>query len=207
MKKVIIMFIFVLLLVGCGSNNDEEDYDKVSKEKMISSAKEVDLGTLYNSFVTNKVKAEKDYVRNYYKISGYINVIENDYVTLSSSSKGATNIKVYLSKDELADLDREYMIVVVGKIKGYEDDLVIMKDAYYVTNEIVIDADIASCGYVQNNGYCETKYPVYYLHVSPEQIKKIYEKENKVKIKGNIPAGPQYGYPSGVNVVNVEIIE
>ena len=135
MKKILIVLACVLLLTGCGKDNEE-----VKEE----------ISTLNNAINENKAKAEKDYLGNYYKVSGYILKIESDHVSISSSNSYTGRIKAYLPKDELIELNKDYKVTIVGKItdfkeeqhENYFDSYVIMKSAHYVTNEFEIDADI-----------------------------------------------------------------
>ena len=217
MKKKV--FLFLLLIIGVftltGCVKEEEKETKPSKNDIIKKATELDINTLNNDIYENKAKAEKDYIGNYYKVSGYVLEIESDYVSLSASDSYTGRIKAYLPKEELVDLKKDYKVTIVGKITdfkeedhgSYFDSFVIMKNAYYITNEFEIEGVVDYCGTIEKGFYCKTQSPVYYIHVSQEQAVTYDEKGKKIRVKGNIPKEVQYGYPRGINIVNVQFLE
>ena len=111
MKKILAFFLFVLLcftLCACGAKKAP------TKEEMLSSAVEVNASDIKNDSSENIVGAKGKYCNKTLLLSGYVRNIKEDHIELSSDYGANYMIDVYLSTEELALLQSEQLITVVG---------------------------------------------------------------------------------------------
>lgn len=125
----IIIAIVVVAIVGIVvmTNN------KMSKEKMMEKAQELNLREFEENIKENKINAQEKYTGNIYIISGFVKSIGEDNIILNYYG---SRVKVYLSKDEIKSLENNKRIDIVGK----------MNDVDYITEENNSDEIISIWG-------------------------------------------------------------
>ncbi len=163
MKKVISLIMALVLclpLCACSARN------KMTKEEMLSAARDFDYAAFSKSIEENKLRAEEAYVGNIYKIDGFIKTINKNSCTLSFLSSIGTlegDVTVPLSRDELKKLNVNERITVVGDIRkiytvgNKGNNFVNLGSAYYVGNEFKATVKIQTLLHSPAGG----KYPIY----------------------------------------------
>ena len=134
-----------------GGNGDTTSTDTPSggmtKEEMLENATLLNLSELKTAFEENKVRAEETYLGNNFKMFCYIDKIESDYFEYYAGN--LTVIRVYMSKDELKELNIKDGVNIVGKIDSIETEsgqdaigtpleweVINIKNAYYIDKTI-----------------------------------------------------------------------
>lgn len=117
MKKIIALFMTVVTifcLCACGGNSVKKD----NKEEMISQAMVLDWEEVYDEYISNKARADNKYGGKIVKWTGTIYDIDTKYVSMANKTYNGLPVNaiyVYLSKDDIAKLDKYTDITVVGK--------------------------------------------------------------------------------------------
>jgi len=148
MKKAITLLLAAMLalsLTACGGGAQTAAETGMTKEEMLSVAEEIKFSDIFDDYQNNKARTLEKYCGNIFTISYPIGEIDTDYLVLYTS--WLNRIKVYLSRDELLELDDGDYITVVGKIgedvetvtemhggTEYECNVFSMKNAYFVTD-------------------------------------------------------------------------
>ena len=144
MKKLLALILaaaLALSLVACGGGGAEDTPEEtvMTKEEMIEVAEDRTFADFSSG---NKAQAASC-VGDIYKITGWVLRVETDYVTLSthtSDGSGANALSsiylhVYLPVDELAALEINDEITIVGEVTGTsEEESTIV---YGITNKVV----------------------------------------------------------------------
>lgn len=125
----ILIIAIVLSLVACvnNSNNDQvtdtpTEHSKMTKEEMLTIAKEVDTADIFTETNKNKVKAESLYCSKVLKLSGEVVKIEKDHIViLCDGYNFSVLIDVYLPIEELAMVNNSQIVAVVGNVSKLEE--------------------------------------------------------------------------------------
>ena len=125
----ILIIAIVLSLVACvnNSNNDQvtdtpTEHSKMTKEEMLTIAKEVDTADIFTETNKNKVKAESLYCSKVLKLSGEVVKIEKDHIViLCDGYNFSVLIDVYLPTEELAMVNNSQIVAVVGNVSKLEE--------------------------------------------------------------------------------------
>ena len=97
-------------LAACGSGNGG-----MSKEELLESAEEVSFSTLASETYDNAVKAKETYCASPIQISGWVQNIEEDHVTLwNGGTSYDVMIDAYLPAEDIAALTTGQKVTVVG---------------------------------------------------------------------------------------------
>jgi len=110
MKKILaftLTLLMVLSLCACGGSSN------ATKEDLMNSAESVSIDTIDNDTVSNIAKAKSLYCGKDLLIEGFIFEITEKYVSLSGGGNNVF-IDAYLSADELAQVDTNQKIAIVG---------------------------------------------------------------------------------------------
>lgn len=88
-----------------------------TKEELLSQAVSVSATQINNDTIDNIVKAKQQYCGKILEITGYVVEIEEDHIQLgATSSAGGPVVDVYLSVDEIVNLERMQYITIVGQM-------------------------------------------------------------------------------------------
>ena len=142
-KKSVSLLVAVVLslsLVACGSTGESEtkpqgevqtEYSqtetevetKLSKEEMIAQAEEVKASAMNNDCMSNVAKAKQTYCDKVIKTSAYVYTVNEDHVVLACSKESGAQvcIAVYLSNEDLVNVESSSVITVVGTISTIEN--------------------------------------------------------------------------------------
>lgn len=118
------LLVLGIMLTGCGGQSKQE--------KMLESAIEIDLDDIVDEQIDNEARAVKKYAGKAVKVTATVRTIESEYCKMSEGTYNGLPLNsfyVYLSKDVLADLEREQTITVVGIM---DDKLQRIEDAFIV---------------------------------------------------------------------------
>ena len=130
MKKLIALLLAAILclsLAACGSspdasgNNDasqtesEETKTQLSKEELLTQAKEADANNINNECYENFIKAKNDYCNQTLQLKGIIKTFGDNYVELAGFYGAQYIIDVYMPVEEMLNLQAGQSIVVVGQ--------------------------------------------------------------------------------------------
>ena len=125
MKKILAILLsitFVLSLTACGANHEKmlsDANDGANHEKMLSDAIELNWKEVYDEYLANEARAKNEYDGKIVKWTATVYDINEDYVTMANETYAglpANSISVYLSKEELMELEDFQEITVVGKL-------------------------------------------------------------------------------------------
>ena len=137
MKKtlsLILAFVMCLSLCACGANGNAPETTapettapetaapetaapeevKMSKDEMLAIAEEYTATNLQNDSIENIVRAKQKYCNKTILFSGTITNIQEDHIEVSAISGSNYMMDVYLSIDELVELEDGQYITVVG---------------------------------------------------------------------------------------------
>lgn len=85
----------------------------MSKEEMLSIAKELNYQNFSEEMKTNQSRAKEEYNNKIVTFESYVSSIDNNYITLADG-----NIKVYLKNEDIKKIDVDQKIEVVGKLQN-----------------------------------------------------------------------------------------
>ena len=116
-KKILSMLIILVLalsLCACGKSSDEFD-----KEEYIANAKTVDVEELCDAVMENAAKAEMTYGGNQYKMTLTPEDIEENRFRCwyFPSNGGSRSLFVYMETEDLAKLEVESEVTIVGTVE------------------------------------------------------------------------------------------
>lgn len=127
MKKLLALMLAAALALslaacggGAGGNNmsstgngdtTSTDTPSMTKEEMIEQSKECTAWDINKATLNNLVRAKQKYCGKTLLIMGEITEITSDYIILGTSG---TNIEVYLSEDDIANLENKQTVTIVG---------------------------------------------------------------------------------------------
>lgn len=112
MKKVLALLLPVFLifsLSACGQN----------KEKMLNDAIELNWKEVYNEYLSNEARAINNYDNKIVKWTAVVYDIDKKSVEMASETYNglpSNSITVYLSKDEIINLEEYQVITIVGEL-------------------------------------------------------------------------------------------
>lgn len=113
MKKwtaLLLSLVMALSLTACGSGKNS-----MSKEELLESAEEVSFSSLASDTYENAVKAKETYCATPIQISGWVQNIEEDHVTLwNGSASYDVMIDAYLPAEDITTLVTGQKVTVVG---------------------------------------------------------------------------------------------
>lgn len=118
------MVLCLFTLNGCGSKSNNiqiptnHTVKKDNKEEMISQAMVLDWEEVYDEYLSNEARADNKYGGKIVKWTGTIYDINTIYVRMANETYNGLPLNaicVYLSKDDIAKLDKYTDITVVGK--------------------------------------------------------------------------------------------
>ena len=138
--SLVLAAIMSVSLVACGSNaqteskpkgevqtessqTETEVETKLSKEEMIAQAEEVKASAMNNDCMSNVAKAKQTYCDKVIKTSAYVYTVNEDHVVLACSKESGAQvcIAVYLSNEDLVNVESSSVITVVGTISTIEN--------------------------------------------------------------------------------------
>lgn len=126
---VILVVVGIVFFTGKGGGN------RISKEQMLETATKLDINKLKTAMTQNQLRAKEEYIGKIYKYDGFIENITDNYVSMG-------DLKVYLSKDELKQLNSNQAITVVGELQITENNNYELNNAYFVSDTIDITMGI-----------------------------------------------------------------
>ena len=113
MKKrtaLLLSLLMVLSLTACGSGKSS-----MSKEELLESAEEVSFSTLASDTHENAVKAKETYCAAPIQISGWVQNIEEDHVTLwNGGASYDVMIDAYIPAEDITGLVTGQKVTVAG---------------------------------------------------------------------------------------------
>lgn len=166
MKRLIALLLAAALslsLAACGGNESTSGgHGSTSEDKQITDSELLDKPAFINDFNDNKARIESNYIGNTYKFTVEIKSIESDYAlcdcipfdkdNLDLVSNGVdsfkfVNMKIYLPSDELAELESNTIMSVVGTFDSLDkdnnsNDILIVKPANIVSDIFDINGKI-----------------------------------------------------------------
>lgn len=114
MKKAISLFLLVFLIAGlCACEKS------TSKEEMLANAIELNWSDVHDEFLDNEARAKKNYDGKVVKWTAKIYDISDKSVTMANETYNGlplNGITVYLSNEDIIELDKYERITVVGKL-------------------------------------------------------------------------------------------
>ena len=144
MKKKYLLGLLVILgiftITGCGSY--------ISKEDMLSQAKDLSVDMLVDDLELNFKNAKEKYTGNVYQITAGVMSVEDNFAKLELYGNDYTEeyLKVYFDSDDLKILNANSKIQFVGTINEIDknDDKIIVtiKNAYFISDYIQITGQI-----------------------------------------------------------------
>lgn len=172
MKKalsLILVFVLCLSLCACGSGSNGEETNatnapetSIGKDDMLAVAKVVSSNQIRIDTSENKAKATQLYCDKTLKVTGYAISIEEDHIKLADDFfAGITVIDVYLPIEDLAMLEKNQLVTIVGKTtdrietrnqnvagSDWEQKYFTMAHAYLVNDifETTMTVDISASG-------------------------------------------------------------
>ena len=162
--SIVFALTLCLSLCACGSQKSP------SKESFLDAATSCDFTTLYNDQVENPARA-KSYCGQIYKVTGYIESISEDSVTVVpidtpfSGLMRAVNIRVYFSNEDMLQLSKFAAINFVGKVEeiagDYSNVLITMKEAFYIDDTIVLSGTVEDFVYNVDHGCTQMQIRTY----------------------------------------------
>lgn len=114
MKKILSLFLVLVTLVSlcaCGKSANKED--------MLANAIELNWRNVYDEYLANEARAKNNYDGKIVKWTAKIYDISDNSVTMANETYNGlplNGITVYLSKEEIIELDNLQKITVVGKL-------------------------------------------------------------------------------------------
>ena len=114
MKKILSLFLVLVTLVSlcaCGKSANKED--------MLANAIELNWRNVYDEYLANEARAKNNYDGKIVKWTAKIYDISDNSVTMANETYNGlplNGITVYLSKEEIVELDNLQKITVVGKL-------------------------------------------------------------------------------------------
>lgn len=96
---------------------------KMSKEKMLSVAEELNFTDFNKNVQENQTRAKETYSKNVYKVTGYVENIENDYIVLydfDAQYGYSPKINAYLPKEDIKQIEKNQKITIIGKLDNIE---------------------------------------------------------------------------------------
>ncbi|MBE6689580.1 MAG: hypothetical protein E7588_09980 [Ruminococcaceae bacterium] len=114
MKKAISLFLLISLIMclcACGKT--------ASKEDMLANAIELNWSDVYSEFLANEARAKNNYNGKVVKWTAKIYDISDKSVTMANETYNGlplNAITVYLSNEDIIELDKYKKITVVGKL-------------------------------------------------------------------------------------------
>lgn len=114
MKKILSLFLVLVTLVSlcaCGKSANKED--------MLANAIELNWRNVYDEYLANEARAKNNYDGKIVKWTAKIYDISDNSVTMANETYNGlplNGITVYLSKEEIIELDDLQKITVVGKL-------------------------------------------------------------------------------------------
>ena len=114
MKKVISLFLLISLIIclcACGKT--------ASKEDMLANAIELNWSDVHSEFLANEARAKNNYNGKVVKWTAKIYDISDKSVTMANETYNGLPINaitVYLSNEDIIELDKYKKITVVGKL-------------------------------------------------------------------------------------------
>ena len=114
MKKILTLFLVLVTLVSlcaCGKSANKED--------MLANAIELNWRNVYDEYLANEARAKNNYDGKIVKWTAKIYDISDKSVTMANETYNGlplNGITVYLSKEEIIELDKYKKITVVGKL-------------------------------------------------------------------------------------------
>lgn len=110
MKRIlasVLALVMALSLCACGATT--------SKDDILKNATAVDMDTIVSDTDSNIAKAKSLYCGKDLLITGYVVVISEDHIELDDSDTTLSSlVDVYLSSDDIANLESEQRITVAG---------------------------------------------------------------------------------------------
>lgn len=103
----VLALVMVLSLCACGATTSNDD--------ILKNAVAVDMDTIVSDTDSNIAKAKSLYCGKDLLITGYVVVISEDHIELDDSDTTLSSlVDVYLSSDDIANLESEQRITVAG---------------------------------------------------------------------------------------------
>ena len=113
MKKWTALLLSLLMLFSLASCGSEKD--SMSKEELIENAEEVSFSSLSNDTYENAVKAKETYCATPIQISGWVQNIEEDHVTLwNGGASYDVMIDAYLPTEDITTLVTGQKVTIAG---------------------------------------------------------------------------------------------
>lgn len=151
-----------LSLVSCGGSGDTSN-GVMTKEEMLEAAAECDFATIQSAYNENKVRAEETYCGQVYRVTGYVERIEetsakiiplNAPVGIGEAYSMA--LEVTLSTEDILELSTLEVVNIVGEISSLGQGTVSMEHAYYVDNLITFTGTVDGFAYDMESGCKQT---------------------------------------------------
>lgn len=213
MKKLLTLLLVALMtfsMVACGEETTSAETNKtdiaITKEEMLENASELNISELKGSIMENPVRAQETYVGNCYTYSGYVLNINNDSAQIGLADT-EYYFTVYLSNDDLVQLDKNELVTVVGTVSdvnsetkkieytggSYEKSVIVgtIQDAWLVTDTYELTGTLKmyanSFYYAGGIQYHNTDEPnAWYLIVQDgDKTKEYYLKEIQSVVNGS----------------------
>lgn len=110
-KVIIIVCILVVLLICLGSLLIN---CKISKDKMIDMAKELEMQEFNKEVIENIERAKDKYIKNIYEITGFVTDISDNTIVVEENN---SKMVVCIKKEDIKKIDKNQKITLVGKIE------------------------------------------------------------------------------------------
>lgn len=170
MKKLLSLMLaaaLALSLVACGGGGGTWDTNTSSgiktEEEMLEAATECDFAAIQSSYNENKVRAEEAYCGDVYRVTGYVERIEetsakiiplNAPVGIGEAYSMA--LEATLSTEDIRELSTWEVVNIVGEISSLGKGTVFMEHAYYVDNLITFTGTVDGFAYDMASGCRQT---------------------------------------------------
>lgn len=156
MKKLLALMLaaaLALSLVSCGGSggsSGDASNGVMTKEEMLEAATECNFLSIQSDSKENTVRAEEKYCGKVYRVTGYVERIEETSVKIipldAPSGLGSTaysmTLEATLSKEDILELSTWEVVNIVGEISSLGEKTVFMEHAYYVDNLITFTGKV-----------------------------------------------------------------
>ena len=143
----------------------------MTKDELLAVAEECKVGTMWNDAVENLAKAKQTYCDKNLAVTGQIGMIAEDHIVLGDGYSGI--LKVYLPLEELVNLEKDYLVTVVGHTTNeveYQEPVYPLGETifYSMENAYIVEVTDPSHVRVQVTGVIQT------AGIKPNDSSKIY---------------------------------